>query len=57
MLVRADILFAERKGLGPKKISHVSGNRPGEKIFITYRPALSNMYQNIYFRLQKQKTK
>ena len=57
MLVRADILFAKRKGLRPKKISHVSGNRPGEKFFITHRPALSNVYQNIYFRLQKQKAK
>ena len=39
-----------------KKSSLVSGNRPGEKNFITHPPTQSNEYQNIYFYL-KQKTK
>ena len=33
----------------PQKISHVSGNPPGKKFFITHPPAQSNEYQNIYF--------
>ena len=29
-----------------KKSSLVSGNRPDEKVFVTYPPAESNVYQN-----------
>ena len=36
-----------------QKSSLVSGNQAGENIFITYQPAQSNMYQNIYFQFQK----
>ena len=32
-----------------KKSSLVSGNRPGEKFFITHPRAQSNVYQNMYF--------
>ena len=39
----------------PKKISLVSGNRPGEIFFIIHPPAQSNVYQNIYFYFQKKK--
>ena len=36
-----------------KKSSLVSGNRPGEKIFITYLPHKSKAYENIHFLSQK----
>ena len=36
-----------------KKSSLASGNRPGEKIFITHPPAQLNVYQNIYLQFQK----
>ena len=39
--------------LRPKKSSLASGNRPGEKFFMTHPPAYSNLYQNIYFQFQK----
>ena len=40
--------------LGQKK---VSGNWLDKKNFITYPPALLNLYHNIYFQFQKKKKK
>ena len=40
-----------------KKVLLVSGNRPGEKFFITHLPAESNVYQNQYFCFFKKKTR
>ena len=42
---------------GPKKSSLVSGNRLGEKQFISHPPTWSNVYQNTYFQFQKSKIK
>ena len=39
--------------LGQRKSSFVSGNRSGEKFFITYLPAEVNVYGNIFFFFQK----
>ena len=38
--------------LGPRKSSPVPGNRSSENFFIICSPALSNVYQNIYFHLK-----
>ena len=35
------------KRVEPKKSSRVSGNRLGEKIFVTHPPVQSSLYQNI----------